>query len=260
MKLAVFDNYRIGIVECESVYDITPVVPEGLRALRIHMNWLIGNWAKALPAVLQLREAAKAKRLSSVKLLAPNPNPSHVFAMRENGFVLKAPGALGGPADGIRLPQDSIRRFAPASQLAVIIGRRARNVPRSEAMDYVFGYSCLVDLSTRAEPSMRNFPETRALLGPYLVTADEVGDPHTLDNRLWINGRLRQEASTRDVTIGIAERIERISSVLPLNPGDVVASGAPEGIGPVGPGDRVRVAIDHVGDMTLAVTSLAGNT
>lgn len=251
MKLAVFDDYRIGIVEGESVYDITAVAPEGLRALRIHMNWLIGNWAKALPAALQLRDAAKAKHLSSVKLHAPNPYPSHFFAARDNGFVLKAPGTLAGPAGGLRLPQGPARRFQLALQLAVIIGRRARNVPRSQAMDHVFGYACLVDLT--------DAPETPALLGPYLVTADEVGDPHALDKRLWVNGKLRQEAGTRDMAVGIAERIERISCVLPLNPGDVVATGAAEAIGPVNPGDRVKVAISQVGEMTLAVTSLTGN-
>lgn len=262
MKLAVFDDYRIGVVEGESLYDITAVAPEGLRVLRVHMNWLIGNWARALPKVLELRHAAPARPLSSARLLAPSPCPSHIFGTRPHGFFLKAPGSLTGPAHGIRLPQAPTHRFDHKSQLALIIGRRARNVSRSEALDYVFGYSCLVDLSARVEAgavaeerSMHISPETFTSLGPYLVTADEVPDPQSLDTRTWVNGKLRQDANTREMIIGIAELIERISSVLPLNPGDVVASGTPEGVGPVNPGDRVRIAIDGIGEMTLAVSS-----
>ena len=285
MKLAVYDDYRIGVVEGDSVYDVSEVAPAGLRDLRVHMNWLIGNWASVLPKVKKLRAEATAVPLSSARLLPPSPHPSHIFAApanyqkhigelgeravsmkttRENGFFLKAPGSLAGPADGIRLPRGSIRRFDHEAELAVIIGRRARNVPRSEALDYVFGYSCLVDLTMRIERgaheeerSMRKSFETFTPLGPYLVTADEVGDPQVLNNRLWVNGKLRQEANTKDMIVGVAELIELISSVLPLNPGDVVASGTPEGVGPVGPGDRVKIAIDRVGEMVLLVSEQA---
>jgi 2-keto-4-pentenoate hydratase/2-oxohepta-3-ene-1,7-dioic acid hydratase in catechol pathway len=282
VKLAVYDEDRIGVVEGDCVYDVTEVAPAGLRDLRVHVNWLIGNWASALPKVRQLRAEATAVPLSAVRLLPPSPHPSHIFAApanyrkhigelrsrtvsknttRENGFFLKAPGSLAGPADGIRLPRGSIRRFDHESELAVIIGKRARNVPRSQALAHVFGYSCLVDLTMRIEPgtheeerSMRKSFETFTPLGPYLVTADEVGDPQALGNRLWVNGKLRQEANTKDMIVGVAELIELISSVLPLNPGDVVASGTPEGVGPVGPGDRVKISIDRVGEMVLLVT------
>jgi 2-keto-4-pentenoate hydratase/2-oxohepta-3-ene-1,7-dioic acid hydratase in catechol pathway len=273
------------VVEGDSVYDVSEVAPAGLRDLRVHMNWLIGNWASVLPKVKKLRAEATAVPLSSVRLLPPSPHPSHIFAApanyqkhigelgeravsmkttRENGFFLKAPGSLAGPADGIRLPRGSIRRFDHEAELAVIIGKRARNVPRSAALDYVFGYSCLVDLTMRIERgaheeerSMRKSFETFTPLGPYLVTADEVGDPQVLNNRLWVNGKLRQEANTKDMIVGVAELIELISSVLPLNPGDVVASGTPEGVGPVGPGDRVKIAIDRVGEMVLLVSEQA---
>ena len=285
MKLAIYDDYRIGVVEGDSVYDVSEVAPAGLRDLRVHMNWLIGNWASALPRVKKLRAEATAVPLSGVRLLPPSPHPSHIFAApanyqkhigelgeravsmkttRENGFFLKAPGSLAGPADGIRLPRGSIRRFDHEAELAVIIGTRARNVPRSEALDCVFGYSCLVDLTMRIERgaheeerSMRKSFETFTPLGPYLVTADEVGDPQVLNNRLWVNGKLRQEANTKDMIVGVAELIELISSVLPLNPGDVVASGTPEGVGPVGPGDRVKISIDRVGEMVLLVSEQA---
>ena len=90
-------------------------------------------------------------------------------------------------------------------------------------------------------------------LGPFLITADEIADPQNLQNRLWVNGELKQDANTKDMIVGIAELIELISSVLPLQPGDVIATGTPEGVGPFAPGDTVRIAIESVGDMSLPV-------
>ena len=130
-------------------------------------------------------------------------------------------------------------------------------------MAYVFGYSCLIDATMRIEPgigeeerSMRKSFETFTPLGPWIVTADEVPEPQARDNRLWVNGELRQDANTRDMIVGIAELIELVSSVLPVSPGDVIATGTPEGVGPFGPGDTVRIAIDGVGEMALAVREL----
>src|SRR5690606_4752397 len=131
-------------------------------------------------------------------------------------------------------------------------------------MHHVFGYACLIDLTMRIEPdvaaeerSMRKSFETFTPLGPFLVTADEVANPQALENRLWVNGELRQQANTRDMIVGIAELIELVSSVLPLSTGDVIATGTPEGVGPLRPGDSVRIAIEGVGDMTLPVGETA---
>ena len=96
--------------------------------------------------------------------------------------------------------------------------------------------------------------DTFAPIGPYIVTADEVPEPERLANRLWVNGELRQEASTADMIVGIAELIELISSVLPIQPGDVIATGTPEGVGPFAPGDTLRIAIEGVGDMSVQVS------
>jgi 2-keto-4-pentenoate hydratase/2-oxohepta-3-ene-1,7-dioic acid hydratase in catechol pathway len=284
MKLAVFDDYRIGVVEGESVFDVSAAVPAALREWPPSlMNWLIAHWDEALPKVHTCRQAATPLPLSGVKLLPPNPAPPHVFAApanyqkhigelgdrvvtkkgrsaREQGFFLKAPGSLVGAGGEIRLPRGSGRRFDHETELAVIIGRHGRNVPRSDAMKYVFGYACLIDATMRIEPgvaeeerSMRKSFATFTPLGPYLVTADEVRDPQALQNRLWVNGELRQDANTKDMIVGIAELIELISSVLPISPGDVIATGTPEGVGPFAAGDTVRIAIQDVGDMTLPV-------
>ena len=100
---------------------------------------------------------------------------------------------------------------------------------------------------------MRKSFETFTPLGPWIVTADEIDSPETLNNRLWVNGELRQSANTRDMVVGIAELIELVSSVLTLQPGDVLATGTPEGVGPIRPGDELRIEIEHVGSMTLPV-------
>lgn len=283
MKLAVFDDYRIGVVQGEFLRDVTRVVPDVLRELRVHVNWLIAHWDALLPELAAQAEKAAPIPLSAVKLLPPSPGARHVFAApvnyrkhigelgarqvttsgrsaREQGFFLKAPASLSGAGSDIVLPRGSRRRFDHESELAVVIGRPGRNVRRADAMRHVFGYACLIDLTMRIEPgvaaeerSMRKSFETFTPLGPYVVTADEVPNPQALANRLWVNDELRQDASTGDMIVDIAEFIELVSSVLPLSPGDVLATGTPSGVGPLAPGDRVRIAIERVGEMTLRV-------
>jgi 2-keto-4-pentenoate hydratase/2-oxohepta-3-ene-1,7-dioic acid hydratase in catechol pathway len=282
MKLAVFDDYRIGLVEMDEIIDVTAVLPAALTEMpQQRMNWLIAHWTEFGHTLHACRHESARRPLSGVRLLPPSPSPSHVFAApanyqkhigelgdrvvtkkgrtaREQGFFLKAPGSLIGAGGTIGLPKGSTRRFDHESELAVIIGRRGRNIPRIDAMQYVFGYSCLIDATMRIEPgvaeeerSMRKSFEGFTPLGPFLVTADEISDPQALSTWLWVNGELRQQANTRDMIVGIVELIELISSVLPLSPGDVVATGTPEGVGPFFPGDTLRIAIESVGDMIL---------
>lgn len=283
MKLAVFGEYRLGVILDDQVFDVTAVVPAALDDMpEQRMNWLIRHWQEVREQVQALQSDTRPQPLANVQLMPPSPYPSHVFAApanyrkhvgelgvrsvskgrtaREQGFFLKAPGSLVGAGSSIILPHGSDRRFDHESELAVIIGKRARNVPRAEAMQYVFGYSCLIDATMRIEPgvaeeerSMRKSFATFTPLGPYLVTADEVADPQNLSNRLWVNDELKQDANTKDMIVDIPELIELISSVLTLNPGDVIATGTPEGVGPFAPGDRVRIAIESIGEMSLTV-------
>lgn len=283
MKLAVFGDHRVGIVEGDLIYDVTDAVPgAGPAWPPMYMNSLIANWGSLGQQVAETRRTAKATQLASVSLLPPNPCPVHVIAAPANyrkhigeigarsvskgrsadqmGFFMKATASLVGAGGAIQLPKGSTRRFDHESELAVIIGRRARNVPRARAMEHVFGYSCLIDVTMRIEPGVaeeervtRKSFETFTPLGPWLVTADEVPDPHVLRNRLWVNGEPKQDANTRDMIVNIPALIELISSVMTLNPGDVIASGTPEGVGPIAPGDSVRIGIESVGEMTLPV-------
>lgn len=287
MKLAVNTEHRIGVVEGDLFYDVTDAVPgAGPAWPPMYMNRLIAEWAALGPKVAAARKAASPVALASMKLLPPNPCPVHVIAAPANyrkhigeigarsvskgrtaeqqGFFMKATASLVGAGGAIELPRGSTRRFDHESELAVIIGRRARNVPRAEAMDYVFGYSCLMDITMRIEPGVaeeervtRKSFETFTPMGPWIVTADEVADPHALRNQLWVNGVSKQDANTRDMIVNIPTLIELISSVMTLNPGDVIASGTPEGVGPIVPGDSVRIGIESVGEMTLPVVEAA---
>jgi 2-keto-4-pentenoate hydratase/2-oxohepta-3-ene-1,7-dioic acid hydratase in catechol pathway len=284
MKIASFDDYRIGVVDGDTVRDMTSALPEFLSQLpRQRVNWLVSHWAELRPKFADVRNSGRALPLSSVTLLPANPAPQHVFAApanyqkhigelgertvtkggrsaREQGFFLKAPGSLVGAGGALLLPRGSQRRFDHESELAVIVSKRARNVPRARAMEYVFGYSCLIDATLRIEKgvaeeerSMRKSFETFTPLGPWIVTADEVADPSSLKNQLWVNGELKQDANTSDMIVGIAELMELVSSVLTLEPGDVIATGTPEGVGPLVAGDEVRIEIEAVGSMTLPV-------
>jgi 2-keto-4-pentenoate hydratase/2-oxohepta-3-ene-1,7-dioic acid hydratase in catechol pathway len=284
MKIASYDDHRIGLVEGENVVDITSVVPAAFDAMPgQRVNWLIGQWQVIGQEIEKARRSGVVRRLADVHLLAANPCPPHVFAApanyrkhmgelgergvtkkgrsaREQGFFLKAPASVTGEGGPIWLPKGSVRRFDHESELAVIIGKAGRDIPRSQAMQYVFGYACLIDGTLRIEPgvaeeerSMRKSFEGFTPVGPYIVTADEVPQPGSLANRLWVNDELRQEANTSEMIVGIEELIELISSVLPLTPGDVIATGTPEGVGPFQAGDTVTIEIERVGRLQIAV-------
>ncbi|MDR5777326.1 MULTISPECIES: fumarylacetoacetate hydrolase family protein [unclassified Caballeronia] len=285
MKLASFNDFRIGVVSDENIIDVTWRLPSALDTVPEHrMRWLIAHWNDEIRGDIEhtVRRSAGCP-IVEVKLLAPVPDPAHVFAAptnyqkhigelqeravtkkgrsaRDQGFFLKAPGSVIGAGQVITLPKGSGRRFDHESELAVIIGKHGRNISRKDALQFVFGYSCLMDLTMRIEPgtgeeerSMRKSFASFTPVGPWIVTADEVGDTGGLTNRLYVNDELRQDANTRDLIVGIAELVELVSSVLPVQPGDIIATGTPEGVGPITAGDRVKIAIERVGEMTLPV-------
>ncbi|MCR0984917.1 fumarylacetoacetate hydrolase family protein [Roseomonas populi] len=288
MKLAVFDDNRLAVVEGDSLYDVTDAVPShGAAWPPVFMQHVISDWAATAPRLSEARQGAPAIPRGSVTLRSPIPFTGNIVAApanytkhvgelgdrgvtakgnsaRDVGFFLKATSSLSGADEPIVLPVNSGRRFDHETELGVIIGRTCRNVRRDQALDYVFGYACLIDLSMRIEPGRpaeerctRKSFDSFTPLGPWIVTADEVPDPQSLFNRLWVNGELRQEANTSEMTVGVAELIELISSVMTLRPGDVIASGTPQGVGPVVPGDQVTIEIERVGRMTLNVVAAA---
>jgi 2-keto-4-pentenoate hydratase/2-oxohepta-3-ene-1,7-dioic acid hydratase in catechol pathway len=177
-----------------------------------------------------------------------------------NGYFLKATSSISGPQDPIVLPDLPSREIHHECELALIIGKAGRHISADAAPDYVFGYSCLMDITVRGkeERVMRKSYDTFTPIGPALVTADEVGDPSDLDMKLWVNDELRQHASTRDLIVDIPNMVALASSVSTLQPGDVIATGTPEGVGPIRGGDTVTIEIARVGRMTVPVVQGEG--
>ena len=176
-------------------------------------------------------------------------------------FFLKPPSALIGPGDPIILPRVS-RRVDHEVELAVIIGRRAKRVPAENAMDYVLGYTILLDITARdlqAEARERGLPwalskgfDTFAPVGPRVVDRREL-DITDLEIGLKVNGQLRQLGRTSGMVFKVPELIEYISSVMTLEPGDIIATGTPAGVGPLRHGDKVEAWIEGIGKVEFDV-------
>lgn len=276
MKLIRFDEGRIGIVaEGDRVIDVSDVVgPDLPGSPPVAMNRLIDMYAQYEP-ILKKRalSALTSLSLDAVRLLAPVPAASKVIAYPVNyddharemgqsvrapaqGFFLKPPSSLSGAGEPIVLPAiDASRRVDHECELAIVIGKRGRDIPREKWQEHVFGYSCLIDVVVRGkeERVARKAFDTFCPMGPWIVTADEVGDPSRLRGRLWVNDELRQDANNRDLVLDIPGMVEMASQVMTLEPGDIIAGGTPAGVGPIKPGDRVRIEFERVGSMVIGV-------
>lgn len=278
MRLVLFGGGRLGILAGERVIDASSLFGGGtLRFPLTQMHLAIEDWATVGPRLATLAAAGGGVPLSSVRLEAPMPSPSkligafsnyrrHTQEMRGEGAVqaapdilLKAPSCIVGPADTIVLPETD-RQVHHEPELTLVIGRRARNVPVDDALSYVFGWTTLLDITVRGDGdrSRRKSYDTFAPMGPAIVTADEVPEPQRLGIRLWVNGKLRQDANTADMTFGIAQIIAYASSVMTLMPGDVIATGTPEGVAPIVDGDTVSIEIECIGRMDIPVCGAKG--
>ena len=173
----------------------------------------------------------------------------------EYGMFLKATTSVIGPNDDIRLPYSDMRTDQEG-ELAIVIGKTASHVSAADALDYVFGYAPILDISVRSteDRSTRKSFDTFAPFGPWITTSDEVGDADALELRCWVGGELRQHTNTRELIFSVAELVAYTSSVMTLLPGDVIASGTPAGVGPLSAGQRVVVEIEKLGRLDVGVT------
>jgi 2-keto-4-pentenoate hydratase/2-oxohepta-3-ene-1,7-dioic acid hydratase in catechol pathway len=284
MRLCRFDENRLGVVAGDVVRDVTPALgrlPAVTYPFPPH-DELIANLETLRPEIERLAAVAAAVPLERVKLLSPVANPGKVIAAPVNyrkhleealadkgihhgnlvqeihraGLFLKASSSVVGPGEGVRLVHTD-RRNDHEVELAVIIGRKARNVAREEAMQYVAGYCVGLDMTIRGpeERSLRKSPDSYCVLGPWLVTRDEIADPGALRVSIKVNDELRQDESTSELILDVAELIAWGSSFYTLHPGDVLLTGTPQGVGPVRPGDVMSAAIDGIGAMRVAVSA-----
>jgi 2-keto-4-pentenoate hydratase/2-oxohepta-3-ene-1,7-dioic acid hydratase in catechol pathway len=276
MRFVVYDNDRLGMVAENDVIDITDLVGASEGDPAGPLSRLIQRIEQGYdPTTLAPDQLASRPRraLASVRLSAPLPRPGKIIGapvnyldhkaemavpqtIAEYGIFLKASSSVIGPGNNIRLPYLD-KRTDQEAELTVVIGRTARNVPAAEALAYVFGYTCGLDITVRSteDRSTRKSFDTFTPLGPWVVTADEVGDPQNLELSCWVNGELRQHANTGDLIFNVAELIAYASSVMTLWPGDVILTGTPAGVGPIANGDRLVVEIEKVGRLEVGVTN-----
>ena len=274
MKLATFKTgaaSAIGIVHGDSLAPLASLVP-GAPAdmLALIAQW--DEWRRRIPSQLPPSDAVP---LSSVELLAPIARPGKVLAIglnyadhvRETGREMpeqqvwfgKLPGTINGPFAGVQIPRAS-SKVDYEVELVAIIGKPGRHITREDARAHVFGYCVGNDVTARdwqrATPQWllgKSF-DTHAPFGPWITTADTIGDPHRLGIRSFVNGEKRQDSNTRECIFTLWDQIAHLSKAMRLDPGDMIFTGTPSGVGfamqppsLLKAGDRVRCEIDELG-------------
>jgi 2-keto-4-pentenoate hydratase/2-oxohepta-3-ene-1,7-dioic acid hydratase in catechol pathway len=245
MKLLFFDDFKLGVLKGDTVVDVSETVrtiphtgPHNL------INGLIERFAEYKGRLEAAVSQGKGVQVSQVKIRSPLPKPYNIVCMAVNymedgtrpepapiNAFHKSPNSVIGDGDTMVLPDVPATIFEGEAELALVIGKRASHVSAAEAMNYVFGYLNFIDGSARGLPPAGNTfyqmksRDTFAPMGPYLVTADEIANPLNLQVKLWVNGVLKQNYNTSDMAHKIPRVIEWISSIHPLEPGDVVATG-----------------------------------
>jgi 2,4-diketo-3-deoxy-L-fuconate hydrolase len=276
MRICWFNDNRLGLVEGDRVYDASKALeklPTPTYPFPPKGDPLIANLDKLKPAILVEAEGAASFPVGEVKFLSPVAAPTKIIgtptnyrdhvaeadrqrevfgrrysgSIEDQGLFLKANSALVGPGEGVRLRVPE-RRTDHEMELGVVIGRQASNIRKEEALDYVAGYSIALDMVVRGtqDRSFRKSIDTYAVLGPWLVTADEVPDPQNLDFFLAVNGEVKQKSNTGLMIMDLRTQISWASTYYTLWPGDIIMSGTCSGVSQVKPGDILHCEIDKI--------------
>ena len=286
MKLCRFNDDRLGVVDDEEVLDVSKAL-EAIPAQRWPLaqgDPLILNFKAVLAEVKRLAPKAKRKPLAKVKLLSPVANPGKIIGAPINyndhiaesikdpgiahgrtniqkgigewGLFLKANSSLIGFGEEIRLRWPE-RRNDHEVELALVIGKQGNRIPREKALEHVCAYAIGLDMTVRG-PELQCFRksiDSYSVLGPWMVTADEVGDPNNLDLSIAVNGEVKQSSNTQYLVYDVERLIEFGSSMYTLYPGDVIMTGTPAGVSPVRPGDTLHAYVEGVGEADIRIAS-----
>ena len=287
MKLATFTHAnatRIGIVEEDEVVDLAQSAPDLPRDMLAFLE----AGPTALEAALRAASGGPRIPLAEVQLQAPIRRPpkflgiglNYADHVAETGaktpehpiIFNKQSTCVVGPYDPIQLPRVS-QLLDYEGELGFVIGRRCRHVSREDAADVIAGFLVVNDVSVRDWQlrvhtwTMGKSFDTHGPIGPWIVTSDELRDPHVLGLRTWVNTELRQESNTKELIFNCFALIEHISTAFTLEPGDVIATGTPSGVG-IGTkppkllqvGDVVRIEIEGIGAIENPVIAEPGDT
>jgi 2-keto-4-pentenoate hydratase/2-oxohepta-3-ene-1,7-dioic acid hydratase in catechol pathway len=277
MRLGVLADGRIVAVGPGDVaVDVTAVLPGEAAIERL------SGYPSHVDAVQAAVEAGPRLSLWALPLDAPSPRPRTLLAApvnfaphkgelgdrspdkgkldaRQMGLIVLAPASVTGPRGAIELPDLPGREFHYEGEIAVVIGKPAHGVTRAEALEHVLGYTGLLDITMRIGPqgqedrSMRKSFHTFTPIGPLLLTADEVPDPAALSLELSLNGEVRQRGALDQLIVDVPDLVAKASQMVPLEPGDVIATGTPAGVGAFRPGDTVTLTVPGVGELIMDV-------
>jgi len=261
----------IGLVDGDVVADVSAIA-ERLPSLRWPLppgDVFVTRLNELRPDLEKIARQAERLALKDLILKSPVANPGKFLCGAGNhtdvlargahpralGLLFKMTSANAGAGDGVVLRWPERTTFHEA-ELAIVIGREGTEIPAAEALDYVAGYAIGLDMTMQGKefPSFGKSFDSYGVIGPWMVTADELGDPGDLAYELQVNGELRTRDSTRNLVLGVADLIEHAASVMTLHPGDVIFCGTPPAaVGPVVPGDVMDVRMDRIGAMRVAV-------
>jgi 2,4-diketo-3-deoxy-L-fuconate hydrolase len=281
-KICRFNENRLGIIEGDIVIEVT----EALQVLP-SVRWpippgdlLVENLNSVIAAAQPLLGHGKRYDIDTVKFLSPVANPSKLIGAPVNyrkhqdeanadggknfdlvvydidhyGVFLKANSSLIGTGAAIEIAYPD-RRTDHELELIAVIGTGGRHITRDRALDHVAGYTLGLDMVIRGkeERSLRKSLDTFSVVGPWLVTRDEIADPNALELMLTINGAVRQKANTADMIFDVQRLIEYASRFYTLYPGDIIFTGTPEGVGPVEVGDSLNCSVEGIGSAIVNV-------
>ena len=292
MKLASLKPNELAVVKDESLVPVGEILArQGILPKNFSMLNLIGQYDEIKGQVDHAARNENRKKLDAKLLKPPVEKPSKIWAAATNykrgseglgdargrgtaatatpeelleRIFLKPPSAVTGPEENIIIPKDAETIF-PELELCVVIGRQARHLPKEQALDAIFGYTIMLDVTARGYGSGKGLPGTRCVrkgfetfapIGPWITTKDEIADPHNLWMKLWVNGELRQSAKTDAMVNDIATLVSYLSQVTTLYPGDLITTGnpdSPEFQKKLEPGDTLKAEIEGIGAMSLGV-------
>jgi 2-keto-4-pentenoate hydratase/2-oxohepta-3-ene-1,7-dioic acid hydratase in catechol pathway len=283
----------LGVVEGDIVYDVSSVYGElkpqnyplpQYDLFIAELPRLMGSddTSPIRAALAKAKVSSQGIAVAQVAFLPPIANPSKVIGAPINylahiaeskadkgiehgrnittiadwGMFLKANTSMIGVSDAIRLSFTD-RRNDHEIELGVVIGKSGRNISRDHAMNYVAGYMTCLDMTLRGTEfqCFRKSIDTYSVSGPYFVTKDEIADPNNLDLWLTVNGQPRQSSNTKRMVFDVQRLIEFASSFYTLNPGDIIMTGTPEGVGPVVAGDEIQCGVQGVGEFKISVVA-----
>jgi 2-keto-4-pentenoate hydratase/2-oxohepta-3-ene-1,7-dioic acid hydratase in catechol pathway len=274
VRLLFFDDWRLGVLEADAVVDVSDAVRDvphtGAHDL---ISAVIERFAECRGRIEDAATRGRRVPVAQVRIRPPLPKPRNIVAMAVNymedgtraepapiNAFMKSPSAVIGDGDTMVLPDVPATIFEGEAEVALVIGTRASHVAAADAMRYVFGYTNFIDGSARGLPPAGNTfyqmksRDTFAPIGPYLVTADEVPDPHRLSVKLWVNGQLKQDFNTSDMAHKIPRCIEWVTSIHALEPGDVLATGTNHrGLSAFQDGDRIELETERLGRLTIGI-------